>query len=115
MHGPQIDGSDNGRNRRPCRVGTRIEHVGFLVGCHNAIGHTNALVQTTGFGDLDGLGPCLAAHLDRHLRVTDVLLADAGGHVISHLVEGHTLLLHGVTFTNGDGLIVEGVEVDGHA
>ena len=36
-----------------------------------------------------------------------MLLANTCGHIISHLVECDALLLHGVTFTNGDGLIVE--------
>ena len=34
------------RNRRPHRVGTRVEHVGFLVSSHNAIWHKNAMVTS---------------------------------------------------------------------
>ena len=41
-------------------------------------------VQATGFGDLDGLRPSLAAHFDRHLRHADALLADTLGDVVGH-------------------------------
>src|SRR6188472_568789 len=37
------------------------------------------------------------------------------GEVRRHLVEGNPLLLHGVPLADGDGVVVEGVEVDRHA
>ena len=74
----------------------------------------SGLVQAAGFLNA-GLRPRLTAHFHRLQGHAGALLADAGGHVIGHLVKSDALLGHGVTLTDGHSVVLEGVEVHGDA
>ena len=63
VYRPQIDGLHNRRNRRSLRVGTRVEHVGFLVGIHNAIWHRSDCSVFGLFGTADQYSPPASAIL----------------------------------------------------
>lgn len=74
----------------------------------------SGLVQAAGFLNA-GLRPRLTAHFHRLQGHAGALLADAGGHIVGHLVESDAILGHGVTLTDGHSVVLEGVEVHGDA